>query len=178
MEQFMQSVAETPAATFATTVGLIEECLTALGGMSAAFDAAAGNDAPPVTALRELLQQANSSIRFFAADKLVLAAPDEPVAAGEQGPAGADGAAAAPAAGGPRIDGYASRNEALTELTRLAGYFRKTEPQSLISYTLEEAVRRARLTLPELLTELSEDPSHVQRILLAAGIRNLEAPPE
>jgi type VI secretion system protein ImpA len=91
--------------------------------------------------------------------------------------ADADGAPV-PAAGGPRVGGFASRNEALGELTRLASYFRKTEPQSPISYTLEEAVRRARLTLPELLAELSEDPSHVQRILLAAGIRNLDAPSE
>jgi type VI secretion system protein ImpA len=147
--------------------------------MSAAFDAVAGNEAPPVAALREILQQANSSIRYFAADKLALVSADEPASAEE--PSAADGGAAgadASAAARPRVDGYATRNEALTELTRLAGYFRKTEPQSLISYTLEEAVRRARLTLPELLSELSEDPSHVQRILLAAGIRNLEAPPE
>jgi type VI secretion system protein ImpA len=40
---------------------------------------------------------------------------------------------------------------------------------------LEEAVRRARMTLPELLSELSEDPAHIQRILMAAGIRNVEA---
>jgi type VI secretion system protein ImpA len=176
MEQFMQSVAETPAAAFAMTVGLIEECLTAVGAMSVAFDAMAGNDAPPVTALRELLQQADSSIRFFAADKLALMSADDPVAGEEPSPA--EAGTVPSAAGRPQIDGYASRNEALGELTRLAGYFRKTEPQSVISYTLDEAVRRARLTLPELLTELSADPAHVQRILLAAGIRNLEAPSE
>jgi type VI secretion system protein ImpA len=179
MDQFMQSVAETPAATFATTVGLIDECLAALDEMSSAFDAAAGKDAPPVTALRELLQQANSSIRYFAADKLALASADIPAATEESGPSAADTeGAAAPASSAPRIDGYASRNEALGELMRLAGYFRKTEPHSPISYTLEEAVRRARLTLPELLAELAEDPTHVQRILLAAGIKNLEAPSE
>jgi type VI secretion system protein ImpA len=179
MEQFMQSVAETPATNFAATVALIEECLTAVGAMSAAFDAVAGNDAPPVTALRELLQQASSSIRFFAADKLAVLSATDPVA-GEEAPAEAGEAGKAGAAPSatprPRTDGYASRNDALNELTRLAGYFRKTEPQSPISYTLDEAVRRARLTLPELLTELSDDPAHVQRILLAAGIKNLEAP--
>jgi type VI secretion system protein ImpA len=179
MDQFMQSVAETPAATFAMTVGVIDECLAALNEMSSAFDAVAGRDAPPVTALRELLQQANSSIRHFAADKLALAAADEPVAMDESSPVATNAGAATPTApGGPRVDGYASRNEALGELTRLAGYFRKTEPHSPISYTLDEAVRRARLTLPELLAELAEDPSHVQRILLAAGIKHLEVPSE
>ncbi len=178
MDQFMQSVAETPASAFASTVGLIDECLAALAEMSTAFDTVAGNDAPPVTALRELLQQAASSIRFFAADKLAVASVDEPTEAEETPQAAGDAAGTAATAAGPRVDGYASRNEALGELTRLAGYFRKTEPQSLISYTLEEAVRRARLTLPELLTELSDDPAQVQRILLAGGVKNLEAPPE
>jgi type VI secretion system protein ImpA len=178
MEQFMQSVTETPAATFAATVGLIDECLAALDEMSSAFDAVAGPDAPPVTALRELLQQAGSSIRYFAADKLALVSVDDAVATDDTAPAADSAGASAPASGGPRVEGYASRNEALGELTRLAGFFRKTEPQSPISYTLEEAVRRARLTLPELLAELAEDPSHVQRILLAAGIKNLEASSE
>jgi type VI secretion system protein ImpA len=178
MDQFMQSVTETPATMFAATVGLIDECLAALDEMSSAFDAVAGRDAPPVTALRELLQQAGSSIRYFAADKLALVGADEAVAMDETAPAAESGGASAPASGGPRVDGYASRNEALGELTRLAGFFRKTEPQSPISYTLEEAIRRARLTLPELLAELAEDPAHVQRILLAAGIKNLEASSE
>jgi type VI secretion system protein ImpA len=179
MEKFMQSVAETPASVFASTVGLIDECLAALGEMSAAFDAVAGNEAPPVSALRELLQQAGASIRFFAADKLAAFGADEPAVAQDAAPEAADGAGtAAPAAAAPRVDGYASRNEALGELARIAGFFRKTEPHSPISYTLDDAIRRARLTLPELLTELAEDPSHVQRILLAAGIKNLEASSE
>jgi type VI secretion system protein ImpA len=175
MDQFMQSVAETPPAVFAATVTLVEECLAALREMSDAFDAVANQESPPVSALRELLEQINSSIRFFASDKLSaanIAAPLDMEEGSQQTITGAEAADAAGAAGVSRIDGYASRNEALNELTRLAGFFRKTEPQSPISYTLEEAVRRARLSLPELLAELSEDPSHAERILLAAGIRN------
>lgn len=175
MEQFQQSVAETPAAELAATAKLVDECLAALAEMAAAFDAVAGVDSPPVSALRDLLEQVNSALRHFAADKLAAAAFDAPVeetaAAGAQ-PAPEGGAAQAAVR---RIDGYASREEALAELVRIASYFRKTEPHSPISYTLEEAVRRARMTLVELLTELSEDPAHIQRILMAAGIRNPEA---
>lgn len=173
MEQFMQSVAETRSSDLAHTVALVDECLVALGEMASAFDAAAGAAAPPVSGLRELLSQVASSIRFFAADKLASAAIDDPAPV-------ADGSVQMTAPGPEaeiavrRIDGYASRNEALAELTRLASYFRKTEPHSPISYTLEDTVRRARMTLPELLAELAGDPTHVQRILLAAGIRNTE----
>lgn len=176
MEQFMQSVAETRPSDLAGTVALVDECLAALGEMSSAFDAVAGAEAPPVSGLRELLQQVASSIRYFAADKLASAAIDNPQPADDV----SETAASSGAEGGAtvavrRIDGYASRNEALEELTRLASYFRKTEPHSPISYTLEDTVRRARMSLPELLAELAGDPTHVQRILLAAGIRNQES---
>lgn len=176
MEAFLQSVAETPAASFGETVTTVDECLAALQEMSAAFDTVAGADAPPVSALRDILQQINSAIRHFAADKLAtlayVDAPEEGEAAeGEAAPA-EDGAPAAPAR---RVGGYATRDEALAELVKIASYFRRTEPHSPISYTLEDAVRRARMTLPELLAELAEDPSHIQRILLAAGIRSLDA---
>lgn len=97
------------------------------------------------------------------------AAPEQPA---EGSAATGDRGTATPAA--RRIDGYSSREEALVELVRIASYFRKTEPHSPISYTLEDAVRRARMTLPELLHELAEDPTHIQRILMAAGIRNVD----
>jgi type VI secretion system protein ImpA len=176
MEQFAQSVAETPATEFATTVKLVDGCLAALAKMSAAFDAVAGVDSPPISALRELLEEINSAVRHFAADKLasvayVASSEDEEEADGAEPAAGGTGAPSA----APRVEGYSSRDEALSDLIRIAAYFRKTEPQSPTSYTLEEAVRRARMTLQEMLVELSEDPAQVQRILRAAGIRNIEA---
>lgn len=173
MEQFLQSVAETPSAELHDTSKTVDECLAALAEMSAAFDAVAGVDAPPVSALREILEQVSSSIRHFASDKLASVADveEENVENGEAA-VGGQAEAGAPAM---RREGYATRDEALLELVKIAAYFRKTEPQSPISYTLEEAVRRARLTLPELLEELAEDPAHIHRILLAAGIRHTES---
>jgi type VI secretion system protein ImpA len=176
MEQFMESVADTPASFFAETQSAIVEALAALADMSTAFDAVAGMDAPPISALRELLEEISRSITHFAADKLAVA--NYPVDSEETGPA-EEGEAGMTAAGETtvvvrRIEGYQSREEALAELSRIAAYFRKTEPHSPMSYTLDDAVRRARMSLPELLLELVEDPSHLQRILLAAGIK----PPE
>ncbi|MEW9617653.1 type VI secretion system protein TssA [Shinella sp. S4-D37] len=179
MEQFMESVADTPPSFFADTQAAIQETLAALAEMSAAFDAVAGVDAPPVSALRELLEEISRSIAHFAADKLAVAnyssgsedtAADDPADVGEAG-ARATGEATVVVR---KIEGYQSREEALAELSRIASYFRKTEPHSPMSYTLDDAVRRARMSLPELLLELVEDPSHLQRILLAAGIK----PPE
>ncbi|MGQ3213422.1 type VI secretion system protein TssA [Shinella sp.] len=175
MEQFQESVADTQPSFFSETQAVIEETIAALADMDKAFDAVAGMDAPPVSALRELLQEISRSITHFAADKLAVAnysaAGEETIA--EDAAEGEPGQRAA--AGGTvavrKIDGYQTREEALAELTRIASYFRKTEPHSPMSYTLEDAVRRARMSLPDLLVELVEDPAHLQRILLAAGIK-------
>ncbi|MEO3389464.1 type VI secretion system protein TssA [Mesorhizobium sp. CAU 1741] len=175
MDQFTQSVAETSAADLHATATDVDECLAALAEMSAAFDAVAGVDAPPVSALRELLGEISSSIRHFASDKLATMAyvdtGDDAAGEASVAEAGAEGGTAA-AAPVRRTEGYGSREDALQELVKIAAYFRKTEPHSPISYTLEDAVRRARMTLPELLTELAEDPAHIQRILMAAGIKS------
>jgi type VI secretion system protein ImpA len=120
-----------------------------------------------------LLEEILGAVRHFAADKLAAAAyetPSDNVMDEQEGDEGEDGSD-----GGKiqvrRMEGYATREEALAELLRIGVFFRKTEPHSPISYTLEEAVRRARMSLPDLLAELAEDPAHIQRILLAAGIK-------
>ena len=59
----------------------------------------------------------------------------------------------------------------LRELGRIAEYFRRTEPHSPLAYTLEEAVRRGRLTWPELLEEVVPDGGVRSTILNMLGIR-------
>lgn len=177
MEQFQQSVAETPASHFLEVAQTLDESIEALAAMSAAFDTAAGAEAPSTSGLRDMLQEVRSAVRHFAADKLATAEAlaDDGAEETAEGEVAEGGAAAGGSGDGTavvrKINGYASREEALAELTRISGYFRKTEPHSPLSYTLEDAVRRARMTLPELLIELAEDPAHIQRILMAAGIK-------
>lgn len=177
MEQFRQSVAETSSAHFQEVSETLDECLDALAEMSSAFDAVAGVDAPSTSGLRGMLEEVRSAVRHFAADKLAageFATGQVEEAVADTTAQGSEVAAGEGSAVVRRINGYATREDALAELTRIAGYFRKTEPHSPISYTLEDAVRRARLTLPELLAELAEDPAHIQRILMAAGIKPQE----
>ncbi len=69
----------------------------------------------------------------------------------------------------------ASREDALRSLAAIAEFFRRTEPLSPLSYTLQEAVRRARMSWPELLAEIVPDMSLRAQILISLGIR---PPPE
>ena len=61
--------------------------------------------------------------------------------------------------------------DAIRQLEDIANFFRKTEPHSPLAFTLDDAVRRARLPLPELLAEVLPDYSARRMLLTALGIR-------
>ena len=63
------------------------------------------------------------------------------------------------------------REDALRALSEIANFFRRTEPHSPLSYTLDEAVRRGRMTWPELLAEVVADTDARNGILTTLGIR-------
>ncbi len=76
----------------------------------------------------------------------------------------------APGGGGAGGRGV-SREEMLRDLGRIAEYFRRTEPHSPLAYTLDETVRRARMSWPELLAELVPEPTARFAILTSLGIK-------
>jgi len=134
-----------------------------------ALDSRAGADAPPTSRVREILDRiATIASRF--------ASPDG------AGPTDAAPGSEAAAASAPLVSGragaaaLASREEALRNLAAIADFFRRTEPLSPLSYTLQEAVRRARMTWPDLLAEIVPDTGLRDQILTSLGIR--PPPPE
>jgi type VI secretion system protein ImpA len=142
--------------------------------MNASLDAKAGNDAPPYAKVRDMMEAVQSAIRFVAGDKLAAAAPAAEEAAAEAA-SPADAGEAAPAAGAAKkANGAYTRDQAFTDLARIAEFFRKTEPHSPISYTIDEVVRRGKLALPDLLAELISDVAQRKAFMVAAGIK----PPE
>ncbi len=50
-----------------------------------------------------------------------------------------------------------TREDALDGLLRVAEFFKRTEPHSPVSYSLEQAVRWGRMNLPQLLSELIDN---------------------
>jgi type VI secretion system protein ImpA len=128
------------------------------------LDRHAGADAPPTSQIRDLLEQIQDVAKRFvtaeaeASAEAMTSVPDQVV--------GAAGAALAPVTGG-----LASREDALRALAQIAEFFRRTEPLSPIAYTLQEAVRRSRMTWPELLEEIVPDAASRSAILTSLGIR-------
>ena len=59
-------------------------------------------------------------------------------------------------------------------LEEIAAFFLRTEPLSPLSYTLQDAVRRGRMTWPELLAEIVPDWTTRATILTRLGIKSPE----
>jgi len=63
-----------------------------------------------------------------------------------------------------------TREDAFRLLLQVSEYFRKTEPHSPVSYSLEQAVRWGRMSLPDLLGELIQDGSTRDALFRRVGI--------
>ena len=138
--------------------------------MGEVLDARAGADGPSTGRVRDLLLAMEAAARRFAPEEAAApiagAAPD----AGPAVTAGLGGATSVAAPGAIR-----GREDALRRLGEIAAWFKQAEPHSPLSYTLEEAVRRGRMTWIELMAELMPDAPGRNAVLVSLGIK---PPPE
>jgi type VI secretion system protein ImpA len=137
--------------------------LDAWNDMSAALDAAAGSDSPSTSRVRALLTEILDVANRYAPPEVAAVA-----AQSEEAELAADEPGAGTAAPRPARE---SREDMLRDLSRIADFFRRTEPHSPLAYTLDEAVRRGRMTLPDLLEELVPDAGARGNILTQLGIK-------
>ncbi len=135
--------------------------------MGAVLDRFAGVDAPPTGRVTETLEKIGDFLSAYAPPE----ATSEAVANAPEGLSGGELERAAMGAGPGKLRRLAGREDALASLSEIADYFRKTEPQSPLAYTIEEAIRRGRLSWPELLAELVRDDQVRNNILSSLGLR-------
>lgn len=172
MDQIKAAQRATKPKFFVELVDDIKLCQEAFSALTAAFDAACGQDAPPASNIRNALEAVATVARTLGADALAAAES----AATPAGDAGSGRSAAAEGAQGLGVGSIGNREEAFNALSRVADYFRRSEPHSPISYTLDELVRRGRMTLPELLNELIVDSAQRRSFYVVAGMRPPEEP--
>jgi len=132
-------------------------------------DARFGSDAPSLRKVTNLLEQLLGVVARLGGAPVADSA-DEAAAATDGTGAGIATAAASAGARGV----LQTREDALRELDRIAEYFRRTEPHSPLAYTLEEAVRRGRMSLAELLMEVLPDQQTRNGMLARLGMRPSE----
>jgi type VI secretion system protein ImpA len=178
LDMIEKGAAQMPREHWGGLIPAVREALAAWQALSEALDAKAGAAAPPTSAVRGLLEAVLAALLRFAGANAPGEGEETGAEAASGGPAGETAAAGgAPARGPARPGEIASREDALKLLDDVARWFRRVEPHSPLSYTLEEAVRRGRMTLPELLQETLQDDTARQAFLTALGIRP-PPPPE
>jgi type VI secretion system protein ImpA len=161
LEADARGVGRPMLATMAADAG---RALAAWRSLGVALDKVGGRDAPSIGRVQELLIKLQRIAVRYAGVPVVEAAaaevPDVPEAAEP----------AAVASPPPPVPAQPDREVLLAEVTRIAALFRKAEPNAPIGYTLDEAVRRARLSLPELLKEMMPEAGPRAALLVGLGI--------
>ncbi len=150
--------------------------LEAWEAMAAILDEKAGGDSPSTSQVRDLVREIAEIAGRYApdadagdvAEATSLTNPDAAPSEGGTGRVNLTGVA----------ERAVTREDALRNLENIAAFFRKTEPHSPLSFTLDEAVRRARLPWLDLLDEVIGDRGTRDSILTALGIRPPPPPDE
>jgi type VI secretion system protein ImpA len=143
----------------------LKQALANWAELTAALDAAAGRDSPPTGRVRETLQEMLEAVARYAPPE--AEDPGEPEAEAETQTGGT--AEASP--GRAATAKTPTREDMLRELVKIADFFRRTEPHSPLAYTLDDAVRRGRMTWPELLAEIVPDEGARTQMLVQLGIK-------
>lgn len=175
MEMVQKAVDETPAPFYRTLHDDLTAALDEFAKLNAVLDEKGGRFAPPTSAIRNALEGVLAAINDVARGKLAVtatvAAPiDSAAEAGAPGQPNTGDSGA----GGERLPTVRTRDDALNAILQLSDYFRRTEPHSMVPYALEQAVRWARMPLPELMKELIDDDSARRALFKQVGIRSAE----
>ena len=169
-----EALRATDAATFVAVDRDVRGAQEAFAALTARLDALCGPDAPPSANIRNVLEEVADKIKEIAGPAIAAAlaastaVADAPAAASVPGGPAPAAAPAVPAA-------IQDRDDALQQLSRIALFFQRSEPNSPTGYVLETLARRARLPLADLLKELVPDETTRRGLMTAAGIG---APPD
>jgi type VI secretion system protein ImpA len=136
--------------------------------MGAQFEQAAGSYSPPTRRISETLDKIATIVNRYGPPPVIAA---EAVAEVPEGMASDASDTETNGASPGKPKRLVTREDGLASLAEIAEYFRRTEPQSPLAYTIDEAIRRGRLTWPELIGELVRDDQVRLNILTSLGIK-------
>jgi type VI secretion system protein ImpA len=175
LERFNAAANASGGRFYVTLIPDIEGCIAEYDGLIEVLDSLAGYDSPSSSKIRDLLRGIGDAVVNFSKDLVARyrQANPEVVAGGTQdvAPENETGEVAKPRDPMNPTGELRNREEALEVLARVARYFSTHEPQSPISESLQDLVRRARLPFSELMAELIPDASALRMAFIFAGIK-------
>ncbi|WP_246703635.1 MULTISPECIES: type VI secretion system protein TssA [unclassified Rhizobium] len=165
-DELNQAVLEAGTAAMSSHLEMVKGCIAAFDRLVSILNERCGQMAPPSSNTHNVLHEAAAALR-------TLAGIETQAAEADVDPQQQEGSGE-PAQGRPRPLGaeqIGSREEAFELLLAVARYFRRTEPHSPISMSIETMVRRGRMDFSELLAELLPEAQVRNAVLTAAGIQ-------
>lgn len=156
---------------FAALHAEVAEAMAAWQRLAATLDTLAGEDSPPTGRVRDVLAKLHEVASTYGKPAETDPAP-VPEPAAMVVAARVDAHLAATSGVYATVPApLGTREDALRALEGIAAFFLRTEPLSPLSYTLQDAVRRSRMTWPELLAEIVPDWTTRATILTSLGIK-------
>ena len=156
-EQVEKSASETSTQFFVELKSSIESAIEEFTLLSQVMDNVTGLP-QPTSNIKQALETSIVAIKHLAADKLLEA---ERAAARllhvEEDNDGSNDGSIKQSKEENFSEFISSRSDAIRKLQEIATFFRKAEPHSPMSYTIEQVIRWSDLSLPELLNELIAD---------------------
>lgn len=170
-EMFDRAAAETTGEFFQSLKSDLDDAVAAVNELSAALDERAGMDAPNLKPALEALEEADRALRLIAGTKL---ASDEPLddADGDDQADGEGSGGSSGGGGGQAVGAIRTREDAFKELEKIALWFERTEPQSILPAEIRKAIRRGRMSPAELYADLIDDESVRDRLYRDVGIES------
>jgi type VI secretion system protein ImpA len=171
-----QAVAETSREFYAGLVNDLRQCQDEYASLCRVLDEKCGSHCPPASNVRAALAACWEALDQVAGAKLPQEDHEGTSAADAtptNGQATAGHAPAPPAT--LSAESIVTRDDAFRLLLKVAEYFRRAEPHSVVSYSLEQVVRWGKMSLPELLRELITDEEPRQQFFRQVGIRSAPA---
>ncbi|MBH0000350.1 MULTISPECIES: type VI secretion system protein TssA [Pseudoalteromonas] len=171
-ELIEKSAAETSTEFFLSLKQDIEDSIEEFSILSDVMDKV--TDQPqPTSNIKKALEVALAAVKHIAADKLEAAeiALAEKNAEEEDTDTGGDDNSVEVLIEKSSSNEINSRESAIKKLKEIATFFRKTEPHSPMSYTIEQVIRWSELSLPELLNELITDSDARTGYFKLSGIK-------
>jgi type VI secretion system protein ImpA len=172
LDTFRKALSESPPESLAQLADDVPRCVEEFDKLCAVLDTKCGKNVVPSSSIKSALASCLDLVTIEVKSR--ISAPAPPATDGQ----GSTPAAAATPSAGKERGPIANREDALRRLIEVADFFRKTEPHTVVSYALEQAVRWARMPLPELLAELIPDEAPRKNLFKHVGIRAPEAAPK
>lgn len=169
MDLIDKASVETDASFFKARYEELDQCLDEFNSLDQRLEELCGVElAPPSSNIRNELIACQQALRYVGKSAL-----DESGAAEGTESGAADEVSVGEASDHVNVSGGypRDREQAFKTLLQLADFFRRNEPHSPLSYTIEQAVRWGRMPLPDLMDEIIADENARQNVFRLAGIR-------